>query len=248
VYANLFVQEVPADLLFLSTSDELGVCHVETANLDGETNLKLKNCLKRTSHAHTADQLVDFEERWGRAAGLESSHGWKQAVTCFQSLRQGLHPPVTYLVAYDITRRVLQYRQGDAVLRPRRLAVHCEMPSPRLYVFDGALVDRLDPAAPHEPLTADNLLLRGCTIRKTVWVVGMLSPGCCSCFRLLTLHVGWSQLLSTGRVYTSCTVQIGLVVSAGIDTKIMMNRTSSPRKVNSRAVTAMADTMKLIPS
>jgi hypothetical protein len=53
-----------------------------------------------------------------------------------------------------------------------RLAVHCEMPTPRLYHFDGAVVDRLDPAAPHEPLTADNLLLRGCTLRKTVWVVG----------------------------------------------------------------------------
>lgn len=30
-----FLQELPADLIVLSTSDEANLCHVETANLDG---------------------------------------------------------------------------------------------------------------------------------------------------------------------------------------------------------------------
>ncbi|XP_070819113.1 phospholipid-transporting ATPase VB [Chaetodon trifascialis] len=36
---------VPADLLLLHTTDPNGVCHIETANLDGETNLKQRRAM-----------------------------------------------------------------------------------------------------------------------------------------------------------------------------------------------------------
>jgi len=39
----------PADLLLLSSSYDDGVCYVETMNLDGETNLKLKLAVEPTS-------------------------------------------------------------------------------------------------------------------------------------------------------------------------------------------------------
>ena len=39
----------PADLLFLSSSNSEGTCYVETKNLDGETNLKLKKCVEATT-------------------------------------------------------------------------------------------------------------------------------------------------------------------------------------------------------
>ncbi len=44
----------PADLLFLSSSNPEGSCYVETKNLDGETNLKLKKALEPTMRMQDA--------------------------------------------------------------------------------------------------------------------------------------------------------------------------------------------------
>jgi magnesium-transporting ATPase (P-type) len=38
----------PADLVLLSSSNPEGICYIETMNLDGETNLKMKKALKDT--------------------------------------------------------------------------------------------------------------------------------------------------------------------------------------------------------
>lgn len=37
---------IPADILLLYSSDQNGICHIETANLDGETNLKQRQVVK----------------------------------------------------------------------------------------------------------------------------------------------------------------------------------------------------------
>ena len=37
---------IPSDLLLLNSSDANSICHIETANLDGETNLKQKEVVK----------------------------------------------------------------------------------------------------------------------------------------------------------------------------------------------------------
>lgn len=50
----------PADLLLLSSSYEDGICYVETMNLDGETNLKLKHALEVTSSLSDEESFKNF--------------------------------------------------------------------------------------------------------------------------------------------------------------------------------------------
>ncbi|KAK8604466.1 hypothetical protein V6N13_099408 [Hibiscus sabdariffa] len=51
----------PTDLLLLASSYEDAVCYVETMNLDGETNLKLKQALEVTSFLHDDYNFRDFK-------------------------------------------------------------------------------------------------------------------------------------------------------------------------------------------
>ncbi|KNA24962.1 hypothetical protein SOVF_010870, partial [Spinacia oleracea] len=54
-------EHFPADLLFLSSNYEDGICYVETSNLDGETNLKLKHALEVTSCLQDENSLCQFK-------------------------------------------------------------------------------------------------------------------------------------------------------------------------------------------
>ncbi|TYJ25658.1 hypothetical protein E1A91_A07G064500v1 [Gossypium mustelinum] len=51
----------PADLILLSSSYEEAICYVETMNLDGETNLKLKQASDVTSSLHDDASFQDFK-------------------------------------------------------------------------------------------------------------------------------------------------------------------------------------------
>lgn len=111
-------EEVPADLLILSSSDEDSCCFVETKNLDGETNLKVKQAMK------------------------------------FSLQQQNL-------------RKADDFMNSD-------FEVQSEGPHLNLYSYEGAVHyhDENDKEC-SEMATINNMLLRGCTLRNTKWVVGI---------------------------------------------------------------------------
>ncbi|KAL7420806.1 phospholipid transporting ATPase [Cryptotrichosporon argae] len=109
-------EQVPADIIVLSTSDPDSLCFVETKNLDGETNLKPRRALKAT-------------------ASISSEEDLEHATFYVDS-----EPPHANLYNYN---GVLRYA-GDK---------------------DEEKV---------EAITINELLLRGCTLRNTKWIIGMV--------------------------------------------------------------------------
>ena len=47
----------PADLVLLASSEPEGLCYIETANLDGETNLKIKQAIPETANLVSSNEL-----------------------------------------------------------------------------------------------------------------------------------------------------------------------------------------------
>ncbi|OLL25914.1 Phospholipid-transporting ATPase DNF1, partial [Neolecta irregularis DAH-3] len=76
--------QIPADVVVLSTSDADGACFVETKNLDGETNLKVRHALRCSQGIRTAAdcELATFIiESEGPSPNLYSYNGvakWKE--------------------------------------------------------------------------------------------------------------------------------------------------------------------------
>ena len=77
-------EEIPADFIILSTSDSDGACYVETKNLDGETNLKVRHALragKKVRHARDCEAASFVLESEEPHANLYSYSGvvkWNQ--------------------------------------------------------------------------------------------------------------------------------------------------------------------------
>lgn len=112
-------EQVPADIVILATSDPDGGCYVETKNLDGETNLKVR-----------------------------------QALRCGAKVRH----------ARDCEKA--------------EFIIESEAPHANLYAYSGAIKwTQYDPDGSTrpmvEPITINNLILRGCCLRNTEWILGV---------------------------------------------------------------------------
>ncbi|KAK2875582.1 hypothetical protein FQN49_001587 [Arthroderma sp. PD_2] len=116
-------EQIPADVVVLSTSDPDGGCYVETKNLDGETNLKVR-----------------------------------QALHCGRAVKHARH------------------------CEGAQFVIESEEPHPNLYQYSGAIKwsqsNPQYPGSPEkemvEPITINNVLLRGCNLRNTEWVLAVV--------------------------------------------------------------------------
>lgn len=111
---------IPVDVVILSTSDEDGACYVETKNLDGETNLKVKHAMKCS---HNDLQSVDT---------LAKCKFWLES-----------EGPKSNLYSYE--GNLKYYAEGDE-----------------------------NNEIGYEPVNVNNVLLRGCSLRNTKWIVGLV--------------------------------------------------------------------------
>ena len=109
--------QVPADIVVLSTSDQEGMCYLETKNLDGETNLKPRKSVRATSSISSEDDI-------------EKSSFYLDS----------------------------------------------EPPHQNLYQYHGILryTDPRTNEEKQEPVTINELLLRGCAVRNTAWIIGLV--------------------------------------------------------------------------
>ncbi|KAG0201620.1 hypothetical protein BGX33_010218 [Mortierella sp. NVP41] len=117
---------IPADIVILSTSEPDGLCFIETKNLDGETNLKIRRGLTATKGLRTP---ADIE----RAAFYVESEA-----------------PHANLYSYQGALKWLISDGADMPARDR--VVHNKT----------------------ESITINEILLRGCVLRNTDHVIGMV--------------------------------------------------------------------------
>ncbi|KAE8698884.1 Phospholipid-transporting ATPase 3 [Hibiscus syriacus] len=111
----------PADMLLLASTNADGVCYIETANLDGETNLKIRKALERNWDYITPEKACEFK----------ASQVFDAICFC---------------------------------------EVQCEQPNNSLYTFTGNLV--IDNQT--LPLSPNQILLRGCSLKNTEFIVGVV--------------------------------------------------------------------------
>lgn len=105
----------PADLVLMASSEPEGLCYIETANLDGETNLKIKQAIPETANLVSPSELSRL---FGR--------------------------------------------------------IRSEQPNSSLYTYEATLTIGVGGGEKELPLSPDQLLLRGATLRNTPWVHGVV--------------------------------------------------------------------------
>lgn len=142
---------IPADILILGTSEPDSACYVETKNLDGETNLKVKKGPSATAWIQSANDAADFRAQL--EIELPSSNLFNFCGRLLIPRDQEMMP------AQGNTLMGKQKLRGDEEeWREARLA------DEQMAMEMGSVV----------PVDTSGLLLRGCILRNTTYVIGVV--------------------------------------------------------------------------
>ncbi|GBB83626.1 hypothetical protein RclHR1_10320004 [Rhizophagus clarus] len=112
-------ESIPADIIILSTSEPDGLCYVETKELDGETNLKIRHCISST-------------------ASIKSELDCERVSFYVES-----EPPHSNLYSYT---GVLRWSDQSGIENDQKI----------------------------DPVSINNVLLRGCILRNTEYAIGLV--------------------------------------------------------------------------
>ena len=183
-FVRIYNEEpIPADVVILSTSEPDGACYVETKNLDGETNLKVRRAIQA-------------------GAGVRHARDCEKAE--FVIVSEGPNPN---LYQYSAVARWQQRDPRDPDAPPKEMA---------------------------EPININNLLLRGCTLKNTEWVLGiviftgqetkiMLNSGITPSKRSrLARHLNWNVIYNFIILFFMCLISgivQGVTWSRGINSE-----------------------------
>jgi len=160
-------EQLPADVVVLCSSNGDG-CFIETANIDGETNLKI-----REVPMNILDLIAtEKERRTGNNGNNGNNHGGSSKNngdnssshlrSVSSSSNNGNSAEATYI----------------DILRSTSGSIEFEAPNRSIHTFVGTLRMSLnghdDGIEVTAPLSSNNFLLRGATLKNTGWIVGVV--------------------------------------------------------------------------
>lgn len=185
-------EAVPADMILLATAREGGVAFVETAGLDGETNLKLR------SVAHAASLHISsltLESALLAVSGLElhvtcdAPNNEVHTFSGFLALRNQKQGSATNSDRTEMALNELsgQRRIENVKRYPAEAAAHSALPEQGCRRCGEWATCKL---------YQENILLRGSKVRNTQWIVGMVVYAGADTKLLQVKHRGPSSSIS----------------------------------------------------